>query len=156
MQQKIITAEANSGSQSVRIVSPVRAIQIHAMPLDLLLPEEFGKRRIDPLCRQITVHPQRYHFLRKATNFGVFLKQCPVEPGDIVVLAKAVVVATLGAAYLVSHQQHRRTYGEQSDGQKVLHLTLAQTLDFRVVGVTFGAAVPTEIAVGTVPVPLAV
>src|SRR3954452_17091882 len=60
MQQKIITAEANSGSQSVRIMSPVWAIQIHAMPLDLLLPEEFGKRRIDPLSRQITVHPQRY------------------------------------------------------------------------------------------------
>src|SRR3954468_15042963 len=89
-------------------------------------------------------------------NVGVFLKQTPVEPGDIVVLAKSVVVATLGTTYLVSHKQHRRPYGEQGHGEKILDLTVAQTLEVRVVGLYFGTAVPTEIAVGTVPVTLAV
>ena len=45
--------------------------------------------------------------------------EVPVEPGDLVVLAPAVVVAALGAAHLVAAQQHRRALREESVVRKL-------------------------------------
>src|SRR5260221_380835 len=73
---------------------------------------------------------------------GVLRSSVPVDPGDLVVLAVAVVVALLGSAELVTGQQHRDALGEEQRHEEVPDLPFPQRVDLRVVGRPFGAAVP--------------
>ena len=59
-------------------------------------------------------------------NIRVFLEQCPIKPGEFIVLAERVIVSTLSAPRLISHQQHRRPGSQQGQGQEVLYLPVAQ------------------------------
>ena len=56
------------------------------------------------------------------------VREGPVKPADSDVLAISVVVAPLGPAHLVAHEQHRRA-GRQHEREKILHLTIAQRFD---------------------------
>src|SRR5207244_3504346 len=80
----------------------------------------------------------------------------PVDPGELVVLAVAVVVAALGPPQLVAVQQHRRALREQERGQEVALLAGAQREYHRVVGLALGAAVPGAVVRLAVVVVLAV
>ncbi len=66
----------------------------------------------------------------------------PVDPGNLVVLAVAVVVAALGSAKLVAGQQHRNALGEEQRDEEIPHLPIAQRDDLPVVGRAFEAAGP--------------
>src|SRR6266851_209038 len=73
---------------------------------------------------------------------GVLRSSVPVDPGDLVVLAVAVVVGLLGSAELVTGQQHRDALGEEQRHEEVPDLPFPQRVDLRVVGRPFRAAVP--------------
>src|SRR4029453_11535737 len=81
-------------------------------------------------------------------------EQRPVEPGRFVVVTVRVIVAALRAPDLVAHQEHRRPYREQAQRKEVLNLTIAELLDRRVFGRSLDAAVPTQVVIRAVAVPL--
>ena len=118
---------------------------LHLAPEEELAPAEHGVRA-----------PQRDQLARELEQVGVRLEQRPVEPGDLGVLAPAVVVAALGAPELVAAEQHRRALGEQQRGQEVALLARAQREDLGVVGRPLDAAVPGPVVVGPVAVALLV
>jgi hypothetical protein len=48
---------------------------------------------------------ERFH---ESVDVAMPLQEAPVEPADLRVLAEGVIVALLGSAHLVAHEQHRR------------------------------------------------
>jgi len=60
----------------------------------------------------------------------------PVEPGELRVVAVGVVVAGLGAAQLVSAEQHGHALREEQGGQQVALLARSQRQDGVIVGGT--------------------
>ena len=86
----------------------------------------------------------------------MLLQQRPVEPTGFVVLAVGVVVAALGAPHFVAHHDHRHAQRQQGDGQKVLHLAVAQAFDRGIVGRAFDTAIPASVVVGAIAVVFAV
>src|SRR6516165_6963829 len=94
--------------------------------------------------------------LPEAEQVAVALHPAPVEPADVVVLAVRVVVALLGAAYLVAHEDHGHALRQHQDGGEVLDLAVAQRVNGGIVGRPLGAAVPRKVVVVAVAVALAV
>jgi hypothetical protein len=95
---------------------------------------------------------QRDQLLRELQQVLGVVAQRPVEPGDLVVLAPAVVVAPLRAVDLVAAQQHRRALGEEQRGEEVALLAAAQLVDLGIVGLALHAVVPRAVVVGPVAV----
>src|ERR1035438_7308271 len=87
---------------------------------------------------------------------ALVLCELPVDPGELIVLAVDVVVATLGSADLVAVGDHRDTLAEQERGQEVALLLLAQGVDGWVVGLALGPTVPGPVVALTVLVALSV
>src|SRR5215472_12336447 len=121
-----------------------------------LSTQKFVQGHVEYLNRQVTVHAKRDEFSDKAAKTRVLVDQRPIEPGYFVVLTEAVIVPALGAAHLVSLQQHRHAGCQQRHSQEVLDLAVAQPLDLRVSRWSLDAAVPAEIVVRAVAVPLSV
>src|SRR5206468_7507742 len=80
----------------------------------------------------------------------------PVDPRQLAVLCVDVVVAALGAAQLVTVQQHRQTLGQKQRRQEVALILLAKCDDLEVVGLSFDTAVPRPVVTLPVVVVLAV
>ena len=80
----------------------------------------------------------------------------PVDPGNLVVLAIAIVVALLRTRKLITCKQHRGALRKKQRRQHVLHLTLAQAAYAFIVGRSFRAVVPRAVVGVAVAVILAV
>src|SRR5436305_7934736 len=80
----------------------------------------------------------------------------PGEPIQLVVLAISVVVSVLGASPFVPGKKHWNALRKKERGQKIPTLPRPQLVDLRVVGRTFGAAIPRVIIVVSVVVIFAV
>src|ERR1019366_8464820 len=78
---------------------------------------------------------------------ALLLRELPVDPGELIVLAVDVVVAALGSADLVAVGDHRDTLAEQQCGQEVALLLPAQGFDGGVVGLALDPAVPGPVVV---------
>jgi len=89
--------------------------------------------------------PDLDQYFNKTVNVPVLFQEGPVKPTDLVILTIPIVVSPLSAPNFVTHEQHRRTYGEQRGGEKIFHHAVAQPLDGWIVGWTFNPAVPTQI-----------
>ena len=83
-------------------------------------------------------------------------RQIPVEPCDRVVLAIGVVVALLRPCELVPAENHRDALRQKESGKEISHLTRAQFPDIGLVCRPFLAAIPADVVVRPVPVPLTV
>ena len=93
---------------------------------------------------------------REVDQVGVLLGSGPVEPGELVVVAIGVVVATLTARELVAAQEQRHSLGQEQRRDEVPPLARTQLEHGRVVGGTFHTAVPAAVVVGAVAIVLAV
>src|SRR5271165_6773795 len=82
--------------------------------------------------------------------------QVPVQPGQLVVLAKGIVVPLLGVPDLVAGQEHGDALGEHQRDHEIALLALAKFENDRVVGRSLGSAVPAIVAARAVAVLLAV
>src|SRR3954470_10795183 len=82
--------------------------------------------------------------------------ELPVEPSDLVVLAVGVVVATLGVTNFDARQQHGNALRKDQRGEKGALLFFPKLDNLRIVGRTFGAAVPTVVVVRTIAIIFAV
>src|SRR5262249_8710673 len=77
----------------------------------------------------------------------------PVRDG---VMAISVVVASLRSSDLVSHSQHRDPSAQEQEACGIFHLTIAEGIHVRIIGLSLMTAVPTIIVVAPVVVPLTV
>ena len=59
------------------------------------------------------------HVLEKGEELLIFCKQAPVEPGNLIVLAVAVVVAILRVAEFIAGEEHRRATAAHEHGTGV-------------------------------------
>ena len=84
------------------------------------------------------------------------INEGPVEPARFIVLGIGIVVAALASPSFVAHEDHRHANGKDGDGEKILHLPIAQLLYGRIVGWTFDAAIPAAIVIRAVSVVLAI
>jgi hypothetical protein len=62
-----------------------------------LATKQFVQRHVEPFDRKVTIHADCDERFDKSPNILVLRDPSPVETGDFVVLAIAVVVAALGA-----------------------------------------------------------
>src|ERR1700761_5475677 len=86
----------------------------------------------------------------------MLLKQRPIEPVALGVLAVSIVVAMLRSPDFIAHHKHRNPERKQRHGHEILHLTVSDTLDRGIVCWTLNSVVPAPIIVSTVSVVLAV
>src|SRR6266487_5211918 len=86
----------------------------------------------------------------------VGIRVVPVHPGDLVVLAVAIVVALLGPPHLVPRQHHRDALRAEQCGQEIPLLPGPQAQDRRIGRGSLGTAVPRPVVVGAVGVAFAV
>ena len=91
-----------------------------------------------------------------AEESGVAPGEGPVEPVPFGVVAVSVVVAALGAAHFVAHVEHGNSLADEEQSQSILGATQAQGVDLGILGRTFGAAIPGQVVVTAVTVPLAI
>ena len=94
--------------------------------------------------------------LTNRRHVRVLRKQIPVEPARLIVLAIGVVVATLTAPHLVTHEEHRHAHRKHTCHEEVLNLPVAQFLYRRIVRRAFKAAVPASILLASIVVVFAV
>ncbi len=74
--------------------------------------------------------PQMDHKSDEFSEVPVFERDIfPIEPGNLVVMAVGVVVASLRAADLVAGEQHRDPERQQQGGDQVALLEFAQGSD---------------------------
>src|SRR5215470_14070373 len=100
--------------------------------------------------------PKPDEMLEKPEQVGMRIEEAPIDPTNFIVLTVGVVVATLRAPELIPGQNHGGAGGEQENGRKVPHLPLTQPDDLRSLGWALPAAVPAQVIITTVGVPLAV
>src|SRR6185437_11781469 len=86
----------------------------------------------------------------------ILLREAPVDPADLVVLAIGVVVALLSPAELIAGQQHRRPLRQDQRRQHIADLPLPQSIDRGIVARAFLAAIPGAVVGVAVRVVLAI
>src|SRR5260221_5298761 len=126
------------------------AVALDASPRQQLVESEVGQDLLRPPMPDLDQH------LDKLVNLPVLFQQRPVKPTDLVILTIPIVVSALSAPNFVPHEQHRRTYGKQRDGEKIFDHAVAQPLDGSIVAGTFHAAVATQISTRTVAIILSI
>ena len=108
MEQQAVAQASQSKGDGVRVVAPVRLFERHSVPLDGRPAKqliEAGRRHFSHHVRALAKSVERFH---ESVDVAMPLQEAPVEPADIRVLAVGVIVAPLGSAHLVAHEQHRR------------------------------------------------
>ena len=78
--------------------------------------------------------------------FSMFVPD-PLRPGDLVILAVSVVISLLGAPAFVTAAQHRHALREKKCAEEIALLAPPKSVDFWILGRTFGPAVPRLIVV---------
>src|SRR4030095_1791672 len=77
-------------------------------------------------------------------------------PIGFAVLAVRIVIPMLGSSNFITHREHRQTKRDHCDGEEILHLTVAKSLNYRIIGRTLDTTVPASIVVCPVTVAFAV
>ena len=110
----VISGEADAESMCIArnidfvCVGVVRVDRIHATD---------GIRQLFADDRVAFAEPD--HGLEKGEELLIFCKQTPVEPGNLIVLAVAVVVAILRVAEFIAGEEHRRAAAAHEHGTGV-------------------------------------
>src|SRR5437588_190783 len=80
----------------------------------------------------------------------------PVDPANLVILAISVVISLLCPSKLIATAEHWGALRDKERDQQIAALLPAQRVDFRIIGRSFGAAVPGLIVVVAIIVIFAV
>ena len=127
---------------AVRKRRPVRLIEFHAVPSKFLFAENLAQTHAVAFMFHVAHHTALNQQPHKPEEVGMFGQQIPVEPARIIILAVGIIIATLTTPHLVAHNKHGHTCRQYDCCEKVLHLPVAESLDFGIVRRTFEAAVP--------------
>src|SRR4051812_34927978 len=72
----------------------------------------------------------------------LFICMFPVDPGNFIILAIGIVISFLRSSDFITRNDHRNTLRKQERGEEVPHLFRSKCIYIRIIGVTFGSAVP--------------
>ena len=64
----------------------------------------------------------------KVLHLAVIFLSAPLYPGDFVVLAVGIIIASLGISHLISAIDSRNSLGQQQDQERIAHLTSSERL----------------------------
>ncbi len=114
-----------------RAGGPVRRLRLLGQPRNV------GNGRVRRVLSIVELGPQECGMAQaesdelpaEAMDIRMSTQESPIVPGDFIVLAPRVVVASLCAAELVASQDHRRAEGKEEGGEEVLHLPVPDRLD---------------------------
>src|SRR5215813_13649748 len=90
----------------MRVIAPVRSAERHSMPLYAHPPQQLVEAERPLINHNIAALAKLVEELDEAKDVDVAFRQAPIEPADVAILAVRVVIALLGPAHLVAHQQH--------------------------------------------------
>src|ERR1700745_4165557 len=89
-------------------------------------------------------------------HIRVLPDQPPIDPIGFVVLTVGIVIAALGSSDFIAHEKHGQTKRQHCDGEEILHLSVSESLNYRIIGGPLDATVPASIVVSAVAVVFAV
>src|SRR5699024_9628403 len=90
------------------------------------------------------------HETEKFVQIPILFQQIPVQPGDLIILAVAVVVAVLRVPEFVAGRKHGGAPAAHEDGAGIADHAATQVQNLRIIGRSFLAAVPAAVVVGSV------
>src|SRR6478609_128689 len=93
-----------------------------------------------------------YQSSRELKKLILLFVTLPVEPTDLVVLTIGVVVAVLCPSPFIPAAEHQHALGKKQCREKIATLPVAQTVNVRIIGQTFHAAIPRLIIVVAIAV----
>src|SRR4051794_32107996 len=89
--------------------------------------------RVKRITKDRMLVAERYQPLAEAEEVSIFLSQSPIEPVEWAVMAIGIVVAQLGPADLIAHEQHRDALAEKENRQGIANLPTSESDDCRVI-----------------------
>src|SRR5215510_5168203 len=153
---KVLVADLGCECEAVGGVAPVRLPELYTMPDFERLPDELVQREAFEIRLLIHQQPSCIEQGCEPMYISVFHDQRPIKPTGLVVLAIGVVITTLCAPDLVTHQNHRQTQREHGHGQKVLYLPVSYLFYLGVIRWAFNTPVAASVVVGAILVGFAV
>src|SRR2546421_12016351 len=104
------------------------------MPVDVLLSLCIRFAGKETSTAQVSmVSTESDHVFEEPEQPLMLLRQFPIEPANLVILAISVVVSLLRPPGFISAQEHRNAPREEQNRRKVLDLPLAQRLNVSIV-----------------------
>ena len=122
MQRINLFIRPQSESERVGMMAPIGLLQLHPVPLKLLLCREIGQAQSRPFRAEAQQHAH------KTLQPRMLAQQAPIDPRDLVILTVRIVVALLRAPEFISGQQHGRALRKQQQRDRVFHRTGAHSL----------------------------
>src|SRR6187402_628039 len=77
--------------------------------------------------------------------YQLLVRICPVDPGQLIILAVGVVIALLRVSGLVAAQKHGYALGKEQGSKEVQFLATTEIVDSRIIRRSFHTAVPGKI-----------
>src|SRR6266704_120587 len=103
-------------------IVPVWIEEAATMPVDISPVMLIGFPSKKVLAAQISMMLSECNYqLEEPEQVSVLLDQLPIEPTDLVILTIRIVIASLGASYFISSQDHGDTLREHENSQKILN-----------------------------------
>jgi hypothetical protein len=91
------------------LLAPVRVLQLDPMPLDARPAQQLVETKRPTLLDDIAPPAKPVELPHETVDVPMLFEQVPIKPGQFRIVAVGVVVAQLGAAHLIAHQQHRHS-----------------------------------------------
>src|SRR6516165_2445731 len=142
MKEHVFALDLHVERDAVRSRPPVRLPQFNTMPCRVCAPEELIQTDTLVLRHKFSQTPSRIEQAYKAMHFCMLREKLPVEPAGFVILTIRIVVPALCTSRFVTHEHHRHSHREHSDGQKALDLPISELLHCWVVSGAFNATIP--------------
>src|SRR5690242_1825146 len=93
---------------------------------------------------------KRNHSSSESMDILVLIKQSPIKPADLVVLAVGIVVASLASTELIATKQHRNPARDEECHQEILDHAITHALDCRILARAFYPAIVAVVDVGSI------
>src|SRR6516164_1631658 len=97
----------------MRVLAPVGAFERNSVPLDVRPAQQFIEAKYSAFHDDVTALAEFIERFDEPMDVAMPLRQVPIEPAEIRVLAVSVVVAPLGSPHLVAHEYHWRPDRQQ-------------------------------------------
>src|SRR5271167_4441084 len=102
MDRESLTKTLDREGDGMRIIAPIGAVELGAVPLELRLPQQLVEREMNVFSCDIAAGAKCDQHLGETVDISVVLQQGPVQPADLIVLAVCIVVPILAASHLVA------------------------------------------------------
>jgi hypothetical protein len=136
---------------------PVWTQEATTVPVDISHPVLIGLSGKKVFSAQIgMLLAEGNHQFEESQQPSVFLDQPPIDPTDRVILTIRIVIASLGASYFISGQDHGDAFREHENSEEILDLLLSQCLNCWIARLPLHTTIPTAIRIAAISIPFPV